>query len=326
MATKINWTDETWNPIIGCSKISIGCDNCYGEKMAHRLANINTTSYYLHVVKGSNYGTPMAQTYPKWNGRTHFVESQLEKPGKWKKPRKIFVCSMSDLFHEDNSFDDILRVWDVMCENPRHIFQVLTKRPERMLEFYKWLGARCKNDGLDSVPSSSPDPLDYISTPDHIWIGVTTENQEMANKRIPVLFEVPAKTRFVSCEPLLGAIDFSEIRAGVGLTYHALKGEALSLGEKYYDGPKISQLIVGGESGPKARPMHPYWVRSLRSQCESAGVPFFFKQWGEWHESDLQENKGWKTHLWPDGKLMYKMGKKKAGELLDGIEYKEFPK
>lgn len=298
MATKINWTDETWNPIIGCSKISIGCNNCYAEKMAHRLANINMTSYYLHVVKGSNYGTPMAQTYSEWNGLTNFVVSQLHKPSHWKKQRKIFVCSMGDLFHESVPFLWINAVFSVMSDNDQHIYQILTKRPLRMKQFFEW-----KKEQSGGMPWRAKD---------NVWIGVTAENQKMADERIPILLDIPAAKRFVSCEPLLTDIDFPWYQETQPNNETVLRD--------------IDWVIVGGESGTNARPMHPNWVRNIHQQCKTDKTPFFFKQWGEWHESDLQPNKGWKTHLWPDGKLMYKIGKKKAGELLDGIEYKEFPK
>jgi protein gp37 len=203
--TKIEWTEKTWNPIIGCTKISEGCKNCYAERMAVRLANIPETSYYQAVTCAHAHAEPRA-----WNGITYFVESALEKPLKWKKPSMIFVCSMSDLFHEYTDFETILKVWDVMCQTPRHTYQVLTKRPRRMLEFLRWLGNKCKDDGLDSIPTQSDNPLDYITVPDHIWVGVTAENQEQADKRTPLLLQIPAKVRFVSAEPMLGKVDLTK--------------------------------------------------------------------------------------------------------------------
>ena len=267
MGTRINWTNQTWNPIIGCTKISEGCKNCYAEKMAFRLTHIENTYYYGNVVKYD-------QKKPKWNGKTYFNSSALEKPFRWKKPRMIFVCSMSDLFHESTPFEWIEKVWDVMCQTPQHTYQILTKRPERMLEFYKWLGDKCRDYGFDSVPSSSDDPLDYISTPDHIWIGVTTENQKQVDKRIPILLEIPAKVRFVSCEPLLSNIDINKWihdsdcminQDGICTCYEPRE-------------VCIDWVIAGPETGPLKRPMQKEWIENIHQQCKDFDVPFFDKK------------------------------------------------
>ena len=318
MSTKINWTDETWNPIIGCSKVSDGCKNCYAEKMSKRLAGIHKTSYYLNVVKGEHYATPQAKILPEWSGKTHFQESQLEKPLKWKKPRMVFVCSMGDLFHESVPFEWQFKVFQFIVECPQHTFQVLTKRPDIMKKRIADINFHLKrNYPKLKIPLQN------------VWLGVTSENQEQANKRIPILLQIPAKVRFVSVEPMLGAVDLENLEYERAFKIGLLNSFS---GHKYtHDNDhlgkidKLDWVICGGESGHNARPMHPDWVRSLRDQCKDANVPFFFKQWGEWHESDLQENKGCKTHLWKDGKLMYKIGKNKAGCLIDGKEYKEFP-
>lgn len=258
--TKIKWTNETWNPIIGCSKVSAGCKNCYAEKMAHRLSLMEKTEYYNNVVwwDKKNWG--------KWNGKTHFVESALDKPFRWKKPRMIFVCSMGDLFHESVSFNFIDEVFSRIYQLPYHTFQILTKRPERMKEYF---------DGCLKIMGN-------------VWLGVTAENQEQANKRIPVLLQTPAKVRFVSVEPMLGDVDLNEKE----LICKSYSNGKLTIG-KYLD-----WVICGGESGHSARPINQDWVRSLRDQCESANVPFFFKQWH----------------------------KKSDGSLIDGKEYKQFPK
>lgn len=278
--SKIEWTNKTWNPIIGCSKISEGCKNCYAEKMAGRLANIKSTmDNYSEVVKKVEYKT-YYRGLPEWNGNTHFIESALNKPLSWKKPRMIFVCSMSDLFHENNTFEDILRVWDIMCQTPRHTYQVLTKRPERMFQYYKWLGSKVKNDGFDSIPSSSKNILDYITTPNHIWIGVTAENHQQANKRIPVLLDIPAKHHFVSCEPLLSNIDFSDDE-----WYNYLEGYKTEMRcyggspfEQVIETKKLDWVIAGPETGPNKRPMKKEWIKSLYNQCKAANVPFFDKK------------------------------------------------
>lgn len=264
MSTKIEWTNETWNPIIGCSKISDGCMGCYAEKMAYRLASmaLNKQEYttldgyinVLHLKKGDKRHT--------WNGKTHFQQSQLNKPFKFKKPTMFFVCSMGDLFHESVPFEWILQVWDVMAQNLKHTFQVLTKRPDRMLEFYKWLGNKCKSDGFDSIPSSSEDPLDYIDTPNHIWIGTTVENQEMANERIPILVEIPAKVRFLSCEPLLSDIYFD-----------IFKGDSIISYLSY-----IQWVVAGKETGSNSRFMDKIWLVNIWEQCKLNDIPFFDKR------------------------------------------------
>jgi len=261
---------ETWNPIVGCTKVSPGCDNCYAEKQAFiRAFNPNTPQYKNVVVKH-----PLNPRYREWNGTTQLVNSALTKPMKWKKPRMIFVCSMGDLFHESVSFETIEKVYDVMYSNKQHIFIVLTKRPERAYQFWQWLLNKVAGVGIQDVCSTLKD---------NIWMGVTAENQEQANKRISILLHIPASKRLVSIEPMLGPIDFYDININ-GEFYHTLKGFGDISGGDFgqFNGPKLDWVICGGETGPKARPMHPDWVRSVRDQCKEAGTPFFFKQWGTW--------------------------------------------
>jgi|SRR6185437_4091801 len=297
MATsKIEWTDKTWNPVTGCTKVSQGCKNCYAEKMYERF---HTKGSFKIVV---------------------MHHDRLSQPADWKKPCKIFVNSMSDLFHEEVSFVFINAIFSVMSDWSNHIFQVLTKRPQRMLEFFEW---KYRQFNIQWEPS------------DNVWLGVSVEDQATANERIHYLNYIPAAVKFLSCEPLLGPIDF-EKSIGESLKWHA-------------GGLKncISWIIVGGESGPGARPMHPDWARSIRDQCEAAGVPFFFKQWGEFGyferfpiEVDyLRKIK----HYWSDGRyyivekstpainitnfpIACRLGKKAAGNHLDGKQYLEFPK
>lgn len=338
--SKIEWTEKTWNPIIGCSKISPGCQNCYAERMAGRLANIETTKHYCGVLNwengycGNEFESPGKYVSEGWNGKTHFVDSALEKPLKRKKPTMYFVCSMGDLFHESVPFEWILHVYEIMSKCPQHTFQVLTKRPERAKAFSDWLleGSRFEYTKLSFWPLSN------------VWLGVTAENQQQADKRIPVLLEIPAAICFVSIEPMLSKVDLTHINEGIGLDYNALDGSAISLGEKYLDGDKLDWVICGGESGPNARPMNSNWVRSLHDQCKEANVPFFFKQWGEWvdelndvfndfdaidmnrlpHDDSFVEIVNGESDY--KGLYMLKIGKKKAGSLLDGVEYKEYPK
>ncbi|HAN19652.1 MAG: hypothetical protein A2X13_14570 [Bacteroidetes bacterium GWC2_33_15] len=308
--TKIEWTNETWNPIIGCSKISEGCKNCYAEKMANRLAYMaikQSNSDFLNINGIGAY--TLVTLDGKWNGKTKLVPSAFKKPLEWKKPRMIFICSMGDLFHEYVPFEWIDAVFAITQKCMHHTFQVLTKRPERMLEYFKSRGI------------TNP----YLN----VWLGVTTENKEEANKRIPVLLNIPAAIRFVSVEPMLSNIQLS------GYTDEGY--ENLLTGDVFCEGMneptkrnKIDWVICGGESGTNARPMHPDWVESLQNQCKETNTPFFFKSWGEWaHIHVLLCNaKGIKGKKWynidPETALC-KIGKSKTGNLIDGKEYKQFP-
>lgn len=228
----IEWTEATWNPVLGCSKVSPGCLNCYAERMSKRLAAMATAaeksgddpgrkSHYLNVINRRG----------RWNGKVFLDHTAIDSPKAWRSPRVIFVNSMSDLFHKDVPFDFISCIFDTMNACPQHTFQVLTKRPERVAE----IGKR-----LNWTPN--------------IWMGTSVEDARVRS-RVAMLQRVPAKTRFLSVEPLLGPI--ANIR---------LKG--------------IHWVIVGGESGPGARPMKEEWVRQIRDRCIDRGVPFFFKQWG----------------------------------------------
>lgn len=353
---KIDWLNmpgykgETWNPIIGCSRISEGCEDCYAEKMARRLSAIalsKSDDEYFDVSGIGNYS--LVTLNGKWNGKTRLVPNALEKPLKWRKPRMIFVCSMSDLFHENTPFEWIDKVFDVMVTNPDHLYLLLTKRPERALEYYKWAGKQVKDAGFDSYPSQSDNLLDYISEIPFIWLGVSVENQEQADKRIPLLLQIPAALRFISCEPLIGPVDLSQIRLlppRECITHNILNGIPYDWDyEQYFPEnriePTIQWVIAGGESGPKARPMHPDWVRSIRDQCEGTDVPFFFKQWGQWVDFDhcpdhLKKNcgpsDGYQSHSWYHQKgdrslnRMYRVGSHQSGSQLDGKHYKIFPK
>lgn len=232
--TSIEWTDKSWNPVAAyfegkrgwmCSKPSTGCKNCYSERLNLRLGNS-----LLYTAENA--------------AKVDWQLVNLDEPGKWKKPAKCFVESMGDLFHEALPDEMIGRVWSKMLGYPQHTFQVLTKRASRMRELIGRFTEEAERKGLRSA--------------DHIWLGVSVENQEQADKRIPELLKVPARVRFLSCEPLLGPVDL---------------GFALA---------RLHLVIAGGESGPGARPSHPDWLRSLRDQCQAAGVAFHFKQWGEW--------------------------------------------
>ena len=289
--SKIEWTEATWNPLSGCTKISDGCKNCYAEKMANRLKAMGA--------KGYENGFAVT-LHP----------DRLDEPLKRKKPTMYFVCSMGDLFHDDVPFEFIRKVWIIMIEARQHTFQVLTKRPDRMAEFLKTHAP---------VRAMTGETYGKDFLPKNIWIGVTAENQEQADRRIPILLDTPAAVRFVSIEPMLGEINLQKL-------HRKMVNSALAYpcAEQYlFD---LDWVIVGGETGANARPMHPDWVRSIKEQCEESKVPFFFKQWGEY--KTLPQGKsvtGYKSHFWQDGRQAVRVGKKQAGHLLDGVEYREMP-
>jgi protein gp37 len=431
--TKIEWTDKTWNPVTGCTKISDGCKNCYAETMAGRLQKMGSEKY---------------QAGFKVTCHPH----TLREPYKWKKPSRIFVCSMGDLFHEDVPFEFIAKVYAVMASSPRHTFQVLTKRPERMQKFFEWAKSECAKE------VGNEEGLRVLSNVQH---GVTIVNQKEADEKIPILLRIPSAIRFVSIEPMLGGVELDKAwltgynsgdeseneredslhdghsrgtenrsersdmaikstesgqvgRRGEDVEMQTSKsgeqhGKVLSSADddrreeiscsgssvdmvsferrdtRGYDNKshkrglqrqstdqsgisnvqrtsdafnktfrpnfqegqarQISWIIVGGESGTKARPMHPDWVRKIRDDCQSAKVPFFFKQWGEWetfydrHKDDpnwdsVPKESPTTRRLNIEGgsgfhgeRVVYleRVGKVKAGSLLDGKEYKEFP-
>lgn len=210
--SRIEWTDATWNPVTGCTKISPGCKNCYALRMTNRLFAMRQERYL--------------------NGfKTTLHDDLIEAPLRWRQPKMIFVNSMSDLFHKDVPLDFIQRVFETMKKADWHVFQVLTKRSNRLLELSK-----------------------HLPWPENVWMGVSVENQKYTF-RIKDLAKTKAKVKFLSVEPLLGPIPRLPISG-------------------------IDWVIVGGESGPKARPMNPEWVEQIRDRCVDRGVPFFFKQWG----------------------------------------------
>ena len=310
--TSIEWTDATWNPTTGCTKVSAGCKHCYAERDWARLSANPKTRYF---------------------GRT-FTDVQehadvLTLPLRWTKPRRIFVNSMSDLFHESVSDRFIADVFGIMAAAHWHTYQVLTKRPERALHL---LGAGCMGGFENAVEEClalySHNDLTWPLP--NVWLGVSVEDQVTADGRIPLLLQTPAAVRWVSAEPLLGP---------VSIEYATEHSEIAGL---------IDWVVAGGESGPKARPMHPDWPRSLRDECEAFGAPFLFKQWGEWSPGACATKPPTRTEQtadWWDGKwhfstitprvsaettgeeepLLYRLGKKTAGRLLDGVLHDTYP-
>lgn len=267
--SKIEWCDASWNPIVGCSKVSPACDNCYAEVMARRLAANPQTPWYKNTIKDG-----------EWSGEGSFIPHVLEKPLSWKKGRRIFVCSMSDLFHESTPVEYTDKVFAVMALCPQHTFQVLTKRPERMRKFMSCDVSSAMVEGAAhalyyKLTGEDPSFNIVVNLPlPNVWLGVTVEDQKRADERIPILLDTPAAKRFVSCEPLLGSVDLGEWLAPPEETGVSFGGWA----EQVAGPPLLDWVITDGESGPNARPSHPDWFRSLRDQCVDAGVPFFFKQ------------------------------------------------
>lgn len=234
--TAIEWTDSTWNPVAGCSIMSSGCTNCYAMQMAFRLEAMGVEKY-AGLTRKSGGRTV-------WKGVVNEDHNSLSIPRGWKKPRKIFVNSMSDLFHPQVSMEFIAKVWEVMADTPRHSYQILTKRPDRMAEF-----------------TQSAD----VPILENVWLGTSVENNEVVH-RIDELRSVPAKIKFISFEPLIGSVgdvDLSE----------------------------IDWAIVGGESGPKARPIKEQWIDEIHEACKDYEAAFFFKQWGAWGKDNKRRSK-----------------------------------
>lgn len=243
--SKIEWTDVTWNPVAGCTVATAGCTNCYAMRMAARLEAMGVAKYAGLTRKSGGRSV--------WTGRVNLDVKALSAPYRWRAPRKVFVNSMSDLFHENVPDEFIARVWTVMAETPQHTYQVLTKRPERMREL---LGQR-----------------DFRRSP-NIWIGTSVENSAVVS-RIDALRNIPGYIRFISFEPLISSVAEADLR-------------------------DIDWAIIGGESGPRSRPMLEYWVEEIEALCRRSGTAFFFKQWGG-------------------------RNKKTAGRLLRGKTYDEMP-
>lgn len=253
--SKISWTDQVWNPVTGCSHVSRGCEHCYAERLSLR---------YKYSRK------PWTIQNAAENVVLH--PERLDAPLHWQKPRHVFVNSMSDLFHAQVSFEFIDKVFYVMTGVRRHTFQILTKRPQRMLDYFE------SRQKIWAQRKAGVELLDWFgvhSATDHIWLGVSCEDQKTADERIPLLLQTPADVRFVSCEPLLGEIDLRQWIIKQGFVERV---SAWGDGERFYPNSTIDWVITGGESGPHFRPMNLDWARSLRDQCVAANVPYFFKQ------------------------------------------------
>lgn len=337
--SSIEWTDATWNPIAGCTPVSPGCKHCYAATMARRLEAMGQEKYVGTAERRGDVDV--------FTGKITFDEKALRAPLRWRKPRRVFVNSMSDLFHEDVPYEFIDRVFAVMALCEDHTFQVLTKRPDRAARYFdvhftrhkmaaqaaEFSGCRDERYGCDLAICNSEFPLP------NVWFGTSVEDQQRADERIPQLIKIPAAVRFLSCEPLLGPVD---------LTPPDLRGGNVNVDSWLQE---LSWIIVGGESGHHARPMHPKWARDIRDRCLNRTdmgrpwpLPFFFKQWGEYVPSEGSGGWTWQTKccftLYDDGKKydpkevldrsfhpesMARVNKKRAGRLLDGVEHNDFP-
>jgi protein gp37 len=337
--TNIEWSNKVWNPTTGCSRVSAGCDNCYAMHFARRFDGEG---------KGYDGTTRRTSRGTDWSGVVHQHEDRLEVPLKWRKPQRVFVDSMSDLFHPAVPVEFVDKVFAVMALARQHTFMVLTKRPERMSAYLSQedtkgrilliAGLLLMNEKIHAAYCGKLAGKLGVWPLPNVWLGTSVENQEAADKRIPHLLETPAAVRFLSCEPLLGPVEFSDVTK---------RSDAVSrLGRNALSG--IHWVIAGGESGHGARPMHPNWARSLRDQCSSAGVPFFFKQWGAYsvgYDRD-RDDPDWRQCSQveaetPRGQWLnlaggsgfhgervvraLPVGKETAGRFLDGQEHNEFP-
>lgn len=332
MSSKIEWTEEVWNPTLGCDRVSTGCDRCYAIRQAViRSANPKLAADYDGVVD-------TIDGRADWTGKVNLLPHRLAIPLRWRRPRRVFVDSMSDLFHADVPGEFIARVFATMAGTPQHTYQILTKRHGRMRSVLRDI-CRCGSGHGDGVHLRSA--MEWAATPHsptyvpglssgiyhrtswplpNVWLGVSVEDQATADLRIDALLDTPAAVRWLSCEPLLGPVDLSRYLA---------RG--------------IDWVVVGGESGPGSRPMHPEWARTIRDQCAAARVPFLYKQHGDWIATDTRDPRytgsvkggfwkhdgtGWGAFTLPVPEApawMLRVGKKAAGRELDGREWNDYP-
>lgn len=321
--TKIEWADATVNAINGCTVKSPGCANCYAMKQAHRFdARRGLTS--------------MTNGGMVWTGEVRLNEKQLLQPLSWKRPRGIFWNAHGDPFHPKVPDEWIDKMFGIAALTPQHTHMILTKRSDRMRQYVRSLPNRddlvreaIRASGVTQMSARAAGIAVRFTLP-NVWLGVSVEDQARADERIPDLIDTPAAVRFLSCEPLLGPVDLTVFPV---YDKPLLRGDVLlgiaSCGPLEVDCPKLDWVIVGGESGPGARPMHPDWARSIRDQCAAADVPFHFKQWGEWYPAFANDSAVNSASVREtreiDGAVVHRLGKKTAGRLLDGVQHDGMP-
>lgn len=350
MPTKIEWAQSVWNPTRGCSKVSHGCNNCYAIRMAHRLAHMPATAQrYAGLAKKTEHGL-------EWTGTVATDESALHIPVKNKKPTIYFVDSMSDIFHASVPFAFIDRIFAAMAASPQHVFIVLTKRPEQAFKWFNYQDKEWANEGMQGTERIRYQALHTLGinilAENFAWplpnviMGVSIESQKYI-ERLHWLVRIPAATRCISAEPLLGELDLHFTR----IAFEKASEDFLNLPTKDLLYPKgsIDWVIAGGESGPGARPCNFGWATKLQQQCKKAGIAFFFKQWGEylplceWYKKPFftknktiytANERGQAVDVYDyyktaekitDENTFYKVGKKLAGSLLNGQQYRQLP-
>jgi len=330
--SKIEWCDHTFNPWVGCTKCSPGCCHCYAAERAKRFGLGEYKKGVPRVrTSAKNWGKVLAWADEAANQE---IDRELENPHGnflkgYQRPR-VFCASLADWLDDEVPAFWLSDLLYLIGKCRALDFLLLTKRPElwrsRLQEVKKLgdCGAQVAAAWLDGKPLPN------------IWLGTTVEDQQRADERIPALLSIPAKVRFLSCEPLLGPVDLQRTNDGV-FAWSPLTGRHIPAFVATEPHAKIDWVICGGESGPHARPMHPDWARSLRDQCQAAGVPFLFKQWGEWYSVKYAGPKARITHIevngrkcsryhdWEDGHFALPLGKHDSGRLLDGEEHNQFP-
>ena len=310
--TKIEWAEHVFNPVRGCTAVSAGCRNCFAASVAYRFSGPGQAYEGLAYRKNGR---------AHWTGKIRLMPEKLEEPLRRKKPTRYFVNSMSDVFHDDVPFESICAILGIAQGCLQHDFLILTKRIERAHKV------------LADISNGLWHPRNPVKWPlPNVWLGVSVEDQATADERIPLLLDTPAAVRFVSYEPALGPVDWKPY------FYRCTCGQKPDCVCK---GLAFNWLIAGGESGPGARPAHPDWFRQARDQCVAAGVPFLFKQWGEYAPPEdmtpivangafERERRAvcWEGEGTRQGTrcgFMWRVGKKAAGRLLDGREWDEYP-
>lgn len=296
----IEWTDAAWDPLVGCTRKSAACRHCYAEAITAEAAKDKLWGYGFAEVGPAG---------PGWTGAIALREDRLALPLAWDAPRRILVNALSDLFHESAPAETIDRIFAIMARAPRHIFQVLTKRPKIMQAYIADAATpgRVARAMREATPEVADHAIDAWPLP-NVWLGVTAENQKEAERRIPILLQTPAAVRWVAAEPLLEALDLK-----LGSWLRATPEKNATGG-----GPFLDWVVAGGEIGAEAQPCHPDWARALRDQCATGGTPFFWRHWGEYVPSPG----GGEGAASTTGDLL---DARRAARALDGVFHEGFP-